>query len=103
MRIERRPRSWFCFRRGLKWILGRLLFPIDWPDWQIRIIIIQQGQCLYLKAGQIFDFKINDPNILCPASFHSIFPVRKGEIYCPDEKGQVYDVRTRENFNNNPS
>jgi hypothetical protein len=93
MRIERRPCSWFRLRRGLKWILGKVLFPIDWPDWHISILVVQEGQCPYLKASQIFHFKINDPRYLCPASFHTIFPTMKGKIYCPDHKGQIYDVR----------
>lgn len=93
MRIERIPRSWFRSRRALKWILGKILFPIDWADWQIKISVTEEGNCPYLKIHDAINFNLNDPKILCPASFHTIFPRMRGEICCPDERGQIYHIR----------
>lgn len=94
MRIVRRRRRLFHARRWVKAMLSRILFPIDWADWNVEIRVAFSGACPYLKIGQTFRFNINDTKTLCPASFHSLFPrmTVPGQVWCPDHEGIRYEM-----------
>lgn len=96
----------------LGWMVGKILYPLDWEDWHIQIKVTRnQGKCpANFSVGKTYWFNIGRLDELCPASFHGIYPVllpyllgynlpwqKEGEtanIHCPDDEGMIYNVRT---------
>jgi uncharacterized repeat protein (TIGR04076 family) len=92
-------------KRFLDWVVGKVLYPLDWEDWRIGIKVVEdKGECpAKFSIGKTYWFNIRRLEELCPASFHNIYPfllsylvkdnLTLKNIHCPDPQGIIYNVR----------
>ncbi len=116
-KIERREKLPYVVKKAkhaAEAIFKQFFFPVDKVHLEhdvVMKVVKVEGQCPQgHKPGNVYSLNTQDTEVLCPASFNSLYPFiqmlynnvkipwakEKGSalIHCPDHEGIIYKVRT---------
>lgn len=107
-RVHCRPLWLRLLKRLFDWVVARVLYPVDWEDWHIRVRVLEnRGACpANYVPGTTYWLNVRRTDELCPAAFHGIYPFVLADhgagaeersiprrLHCPDHEGIIYNLQ----------